>query len=105
MYSVLGGDLASIQDHSELEQLQAKPEEVVHRGRGRPKKYALNHVSLNVAHKKLRRFEEEGQSQAMKLKRRQLYSYWYGLVDVGSATIVGTTRRRRMTLSGRRSGE
>jgi hypothetical protein len=76
MYSLLGGDLARIQDHSELEQLQARPEEVVHRGRGRPKKYALTHVSLNVAQKKLRRMEEEGQSQAVKLKRRQLYSHW-----------------------------
>lgn len=76
MYSLLGGDLARIQDNSELEQLQSKPEEVVHRGRGRPKKYALTHVSLNIAQKKLRRLEEEGQTPSAKLKRRQLYSYW-----------------------------
>lgn len=78
MYSLLGGDLTRIQDNSELEQLQAKPEEVVQRGRGRPKKYALTHVSVNVTQKKLRRFEDDGERTLLgKQKRRSnLSSYW-----------------------------
>jgi hypothetical protein len=58
--------------------LQSKPEEVVQRGRGRPKKYALTHVTVNVTQKKLRRFEEEGERALLgKQKRRNHhYSYW-----------------------------
>lgn len=54
-----------------------KPEEVVQRGRGRPKKYALSHISVNVVQKKLRRFEEEGQGQVAGAKKgRQASGYW-----------------------------
>lgn len=58
MYSMLGGDVAKMQDGSDLEQLQVKCEEVVQRGRGRPKKYAT-HITVNVVQKKLRKFDEK----------------------------------------------
>jgi hypothetical protein len=59
MYSSLGGDLAKIQEGSNLEQLQAKGEEPIQRGRGRPKKYTLSHITVNIAQKKLRKLDEK----------------------------------------------
>jgi len=39
--------------------LQIKVDEQVQRGRGRPKKYAISHISINTTQKKLRRFEDK----------------------------------------------
>lgn len=47
---------------------------MVQRGRGRPKKYALSHISVNVVQKKLRRLDDEGQGG--KKRRNHLYNYW-----------------------------
>jgi 2'-5' RNA ligase len=81
MYNLLGGDLTKIQDASDLEQLQSKSEELVQRGRGRPKKYVA-HVTVNVVQKKLRKFEEKenyafsSSLLAKKKRKSQLYSQW-----------------------------
>ena len=32
---------------------------VSQRGRGRPKKYAINHISINTTQKKLRKFDNK----------------------------------------------
>lgn len=56
MYSMLGGDLGGVQARSVLEHLQMKSDEHVPRGRGRPKKYMVSHITVNATKKKLRRF-------------------------------------------------
>ena len=56
MYSMLGGDLTTLQTKSMLEHIQTKSDEQVTRGRGRPKKYMITHSSINLTKKKLRRF-------------------------------------------------
>jgi len=83
MYSILGGDLAKIQENSELEQLQAKTDDQVQRGRGRPKKYVISHIAVNSTQKKLRRFEDNDNYifpsllLGNKLKKKtHLYSHW-----------------------------
>jgi hypothetical protein len=107
MYSLLGGDLARIQEGSELEQLQAKGEELVQRGRGRPKKYAISHTTVNITQKKLRKFDEK-ENYAVKgllgKKKRQNnpYSIWYLAIDKLNATTAATTRNSRSTRSERR---
>jgi hypothetical protein len=83
MYSLLGGDLTRIQEKSDLEQLPVRAEEQVVRGRGRPKKYAVTHVSINTTQKKLRRFEEKENEAGKgllgkKAKRKTTaYALWY----------------------------
>jgi hypothetical protein len=57
MYSMLGGDIAKLQNKSTLEALQVKSDEQAPRGRGRPKKYMTTHVTINATKKKLRRFD------------------------------------------------
>lgn len=75
--------MARMQDGSDLEQLQAKCEEVVQRGRGRPKKYATSHITVNVVQKKLRKFDEKENYVfpagllAKKKRKTQIYSIWY----------------------------
>lgn len=59
MYSMLGGDLTKIQETSDLEQLPIKTDDQLPRGRGRPKKNAVAHITINTTQKKLRRFDEK----------------------------------------------
>ncbi len=59
MYSILGGDLTTLQDKSIIEKLQVKVDEQIPRGRGRPKKYNVSHIAINATQKKLRRFDEK----------------------------------------------
>lgn len=85
MYSILGGDLVKLQHKSAIEQLQVKTDEQVQRGRGRPKKYMISHITVNQTQKKLRRFNEKenyctGILMAKKGKRKQYnfnHSHWY----------------------------
>ena len=56
MHSMLGGDLANLQSKSMLDNIQVKNDEQLPRGRGRPKKYVVSHISVNSTKKKLRRF-------------------------------------------------
>ena len=56
MYSMLGGEITDLQSKSVLDHIQAKPDDQVPRGRGRPKKYMVSHISVNSTKKKLRRF-------------------------------------------------
>ena len=56
MYSMLGGNIATLQSKSALEQLMVKNDDQVPRGRGRPKKYMPTHISINTTKKKLRKF-------------------------------------------------
>ena len=59
MYSMLGGELGTLQSKSILENIQGKSEEQLPRGRGRPKKYVVTHVSVNSTKKKLRKFGDK----------------------------------------------
>ena len=81
---MLGGDLTQLQSKSILERLQVKNDEPVARGRGRPKKYMISHITVNAAKKKLRRFDGKENHcfdltvhLAKKAKRRyHHYSHW-----------------------------
>jgi hypothetical protein len=100
MYSLLGGDLARIQEGSELEQLQARGEELMQRGRGRPKKYVLSHITVNITQKKLRKFDEKENyvvNGLVSKKKRQnnSYSTYYLGIDKLNAMTVATTRNSR----------
>lgn len=60
MYTLLGGDFNKIQSESNLEQLQVKNDELMPRGRGRPKKIFTNtHITINKAKKKLKRLSSK----------------------------------------------
>jgi hypothetical protein len=102
MYSILGGDVSRMQEKSDLGQLQVKTEETLQRGRGRPKKYGVTHISINSTQKKLRRFDEKdnnvisGALLGKKGKRKsQSYNIWYLSCKVGRKTTVEMTHRRR----------
>ena len=53
---MLGGEITTLQSKSVLDHIQSKHDEQVPRGRGRPKKYMVTHISVNSTKKKLRRF-------------------------------------------------
>jgi len=100
MYTILGGDLAKIQDNSDLEQLQSKNDDQLQRGRGRPKKYTTTtHIAVNSTQKKLRRFEENNNYTYTSLaiggklkKKSHLCNNWYKYINTGGkTTVVGVT--------------
>lgn len=99
-----------MQDGSDLEQLQAKSEEVVPRGRGRPKKYA-SHITVNVVQKKLRKFDEKenyvfpASLMAKKKRKTHIYNIWYFPPYKGSETIAATTPNKNSIPSAKRSAE
>ena len=59
MFCMLGGELTNLQSKSMLDHIQVKNDEQIPRGRGRPKKYMISHISVNSTKKKLRRFGEK----------------------------------------------
>jgi hypothetical protein len=80
------------------------------RGRGRPKKYVLNHITVNITQKKLRKFDEKENyvvNGLVSKKKRQnnSYSVWYLGIDKQNATIAAMTRNSRRTRSERKREE
>lgn len=99
MYTMLGGDLMKLNQHSILEQLQGRNDEVIPRGRGRPKKYMVSHITINATQKKLRKFDEK-ENYCLNLtlgkkgkRKKQVYSHWYPLYDIGRRTIAARLSR------------
>ena len=80
---MLGGDLIILNQKSHLEQLQGRNDEVLPRGRGRPKKYMVSHLTINATQKKLRKFDEKENFSlnlvlGKKGKRKKQYdNHWY----------------------------
>ena len=53
----MGGDLTKLHLKSAIDQLQVRSDEQVTRGRGRPKKYMVSHITVHTTYNKMRRFD------------------------------------------------